>query len=72
MDLQMTFEQLLKKAAEEANEHELVTITISEIRSYLDSIENQLEELDGALDWAQGAVHSGESKEAWVLIKVVS
>jgi hypothetical protein len=65
----MTFEQLLKKAEEQANEHELVTLDVQQIRSFLDG-HSVLEELDNALDWAQGAVHSGESKEAWVLIKI--
>jgi hypothetical protein len=67
----MTFEQLMAKAAEEANEHELVTIKVAEVRSYMDSVENQLEELDHCLDWAQGAVHGGEKEVSWILVKVV-
>jgi hypothetical protein len=66
----MTFEQLLKKAAEEANEHELVTLDVQQIRSFLDG-HSVLEELDSAMDWAQGAVHSGENAESWILIKIV-
>jgi hypothetical protein len=68
----MTFEQLLAKAAEEANENELVILNLETVRSYLDSNENSLpQEFDNALDWAQGEVHTGEKKVSWVLIKIV-
>jgi hypothetical protein len=67
----MTFEQLMAKAAEEANEHELLVLNVEEIRNYVDSTENQLEDLDSILDWAQGDVHSGKKKVNWILIKVI-
>jgi len=66
----MTFEQLLKKAEEEANEHELVTLDVQQIRSFLDG-HSVLEELDSAMDWAQGAVHSKEVRVSYILVKVV-
>jgi hypothetical protein len=67
----MTFEQLLKKAEEEANEHELVTLDVGQIRSYLDGNIDATQELDNALDWAQGPVHDGEREVSYVLIKIV-
>jgi hypothetical protein len=66
----MTFEQHLKKAEEEANEHELVTLDVGQIRSYLDGNIDAMQELDNALDWGQGEVH-GETKVSYVLIKIV-
>jgi hypothetical protein len=70
MENKMTFEQLMAKAAEEANEHELIAISVNDARAYLDSNENTLEDFDSAIDWAQGAVHSGEKPISWILIKI--
>jgi hypothetical protein len=66
----MTFEQHLKKAEEEANGNELVTLDVKQIRSFLDG-HSVLEELDSAMDWAQGAVHDGEKEVSYILIKIV-
>jgi hypothetical protein len=65
----MTFEQLLKQAEDQANEHELVTLTTTHVRAYLDG--TVLQSLDDSLDWAQGDVFTGEKEVSYILIKIV-
>lgn len=64
----MTFEQLLAKAAEEANSNELVTMTATQARGFLDG--NEIPDFDNAIDHAQGDVFTGEKAVAYILIKV--
>jgi hypothetical protein len=65
----MTFEQHLAKAAEEANENELVTMTQLEAWNFIDSCTN--EDLANAMDHAQGGVKQGNTTAAYILLKIV-
>ena len=66
----MTFEQLMKEAAKNANENELVELTINQIQKYFSSKANNLQDVDDALDWAFDSIFSEKRKSAWILIKV--
>jgi hypothetical protein len=66
----MMFEQLMKKAAEKANDHQLVELTVNEVRAFFDG-KDLPEEFSDALDWQQCIVYSNEATERWIIIKIV-
>jgi hypothetical protein len=71
----MIFKHLIRKAAEEANENELITLTVTQVRDHLDDHGDAtikfMEQLDKCLDLAQGAVFIGETDVNYVIIKII-
>lgn len=55
------------KIKEDAQE---VTVTAESIRNWFDGTGDMAEELEGALDQAQGDVFTGEKDVAYIVIKV--
>ena len=68
MDYTPAMKKLLNKLEEEMNENEFVALSVDEVRGFFEG--RDLEALENALDHAQGEVHSGKVKVAYILIKV--
>lgn len=61
----------LKKDHAIIDEHTTITVSADTVRSYFDG-KVELEELDTALDSAQGEVFSGAESEVYVIIKITN
>jgi hypothetical protein len=65
----MQFEHLMAKAAEEADDHELVELTVKEVKDWFDG--KDLPDLSDSLDWKQALILTGVKKVSWIIIKIV-